>query len=348
MTASISVVLATHNGARFLEQQLESLERQSLRPCELIVSDDCSKDETLNIVSSFSARASFPIKVMQNVQKKGYRSNFMDASVASEGDIVAFCDQDDIWRPDKLERVADAFRDPEILLVHHNARLVDEGGRAIGEFRPYGALPAISPPLTYDPWFFPYGLCQAFRRNLVRWSDLREITTDFYFEEERLAHDQWYFFLATTLGTIAYIDECLVDYRQHASNAYGLTKVQGVVERISVMIQVGGPTFLKRSNSISSKLDVLRRMGERLSTEPELLLSVARAIEVYEQFAARSALRAGSYVAEALPRRARYWLGLIRDGAYESRAPWCFGPRSMLRDALLGVLIGSKERTSEA
>jgi glycosyltransferase involved in cell wall biosynthesis len=335
--------MATYNGAKYIEEQLESLKRQTNRPLELIVADDGSTDDTLKIIRSFAGRASFPVRLTQNNPNKGYRRNFCDAAALAQGDIVAFCDQDDVWREDKLERLAEAFNDPSILLVHHNARLIDNHGQLIGQFRPAGALPALSSRLTYDPWFFPYGLCQAFRRQLVRWNDLRESTVDFYFDDQRLAHDQWYFILASVLGSIAYLDHELVDYRQHAANTYGLKKVQGLRERINVMVRVGGATFRKRYDCVQSLLPVLESICADCSTEPEALTAVRRAIAVFGRFSKRSRLRAQLYIETSRARRAGAWLGLLVDGAYWRRTPWCFGMRSMLRDGFFGVLIGPQK-----
>jgi len=106
---SISIVMATFNGAEFLRSQLDSLAFQTLLPIELIISDDHSTDETLQIATSFSKCAPFPVRIYENDSRVGYRANFMRAAALAKGELVAFCDQDDVWMPEKLERCGEAF-----------------------------------------------------------------------------------------------------------------------------------------------------------------------------------------------------------------------------------------------
>src|SRR5688572_4379256 len=121
MAVDISIVLATRNGAQYLPQQLESLARQTLAPFELIVSDDDSSDATMKIVAAFARTAKFPVKLKVNSPALGFRDNFIAATQLAAGDWVAFCDQDDIWHPEKLERVAAFAGDPRVTMIVHQA-----------------------------------------------------------------------------------------------------------------------------------------------------------------------------------------------------------------------------------
>lgn len=101
--AGISVVMATFNGARFLDEQLGSVLFQTVQPLEVIVCDDRSDDETVSIVESWMDR--LPLKYYVNESRLGVVRNFQRAcSLATEGNYIALCDQDDIWKPDKLEK----------------------------------------------------------------------------------------------------------------------------------------------------------------------------------------------------------------------------------------------------
>ena len=100
---SVSVAMATFNGARYVRQQLDSLAVQSHLPSELVITDDCSTDETLELLNNFAANAPFPVFVHQNESRLGYRGNFLHATTLCSSDLVAFCDQDDIWDRCKLE-----------------------------------------------------------------------------------------------------------------------------------------------------------------------------------------------------------------------------------------------------
>ena len=99
-----SVVLSTYNGEKYIYEQLESLLKQSRMIDEVIISDDCSTDNTLNIIKQYTEDNNlFHWKVYQNKVNKGWRKNFIDGMKMATGDLIFPCDQDDIWRSDKLE-----------------------------------------------------------------------------------------------------------------------------------------------------------------------------------------------------------------------------------------------------
>jgi glycosyltransferase involved in cell wall biosynthesis len=98
----ISVAMATYNGARFIGEQLASLAAQSRLPDELVVSDDVSADDTLEILERFAATAPFPVRVERNSANLGFTGNFERVLSLASGDLVFISDQDDIWYPDKI------------------------------------------------------------------------------------------------------------------------------------------------------------------------------------------------------------------------------------------------------
>ena len=130
---SCSVVLATFNGQRFLKAQLESIAQQTTPPAELVVADDCSSDDTVGIVRNFAETASFPVRIIENKSQLGYRTNFMLAATACTSDLIAFCDQDDLWEETKISEMQNAFRDNSVLLAYHAATLIDDTGAIVGQ-----------------------------------------------------------------------------------------------------------------------------------------------------------------------------------------------------------------------
>ena len=107
---TISVAMTTFNGAAYLEEQLNSLLDQRHLPLELVIGDDGSEDETLVILERFAGRAPFPVLVQRNVRRLGFRENFIRTAERCRGELITFCDQDDIWHPDNLLKVAGMFR----------------------------------------------------------------------------------------------------------------------------------------------------------------------------------------------------------------------------------------------
>jgi len=128
----VSVAMATYNGARFIAEQLESLSRQTLPPCELVIGDDGSTDDTLNIVEAFARTAPFPVRIHRNPQRMGHADNFLHTATLCSGDLIAFCDQDDVWLETKLARCCQAFQDRDVVLAVHAAHVVDTNLTRLG------------------------------------------------------------------------------------------------------------------------------------------------------------------------------------------------------------------------
>ena len=218
---TVSVVLATHNGSKYIRTQIASLFNQTLLPHELIVADDASSDETLAIIRDMTKQAPFNIKIICRKRPLGYRENFLQASLTAEGDFIAFCDQDDIWHPTKLEQCSKFFLNTNVSMIVHAAILIDHNSRNIGIFRQGINETAIRPPLCYDPWSTFWGFSIVFRRELLTLASITSRFIDYIVKDELIAHDRWITFLAQMVGSTAEIMNLLVEYRQHDSNLCG-------------------------------------------------------------------------------------------------------------------------------
>ena len=131
--SNISVVLCTYNGQQFLQQQLESILAQTLLPCELVVCDDCSTDMTMEQLGRFAAVAPFPVRVSQNEEQIGSTRNFDQGIAQARGELIALCDQDDLWKPQKLERLQQAMEDKALGGIFTDASLIGESGQVMPE-----------------------------------------------------------------------------------------------------------------------------------------------------------------------------------------------------------------------
>ncbi|MDY6263405.1 MAG: glycosyltransferase [Fibrobacter sp.] len=101
-TKKISIALATYNGEKYLSELLDSLLTQTVLPDEIVVSDDCSKDNTIQILRDYSKK--LPIKVLCNESNLGVNKNFEKAVKMCSGDYILICDQDDVWLPNNIEK----------------------------------------------------------------------------------------------------------------------------------------------------------------------------------------------------------------------------------------------------
>ena len=261
---SVSVVMTTFNGDRFLDQQLESIRSQILRPMELIICDDGSHDNTEAIVMEFSRSSPFPTHWIKNDHRLGYRHNFMKAVEYAVGDLIAFSDQDDIWRKDKLLKSSMSFSKYETLMTYHSVDLIDSEGRYIGSY--HDRTPNHNPIISsnFNPWLFGLGFTLTFRRNLVSRSELWPISKDFYDAAQPLAHDQWFFLLASALGEIFYIDEPLAEYRQHSANSFGFQgKRQERNAIYKTRLNARYSNYNNYKESFQSIYDIVSRLSEK-------------------------------------------------------------------------------------
>ncbi len=131
---SISVAMCTYNGERYLREQLESIAAQSLRPTEIVICDDGSDDSTLSIAGEFARAVDFDVKIVRNDVNLGVAKNFEKAIGQCGGELIALADQDDLWYPNKLERLS--ARMAENLSaggVFSDADLIDESSQPTGE-----------------------------------------------------------------------------------------------------------------------------------------------------------------------------------------------------------------------
>lgn len=328
----VSVALATYNGEQFLMEQLESVAHQTLLPSELVVSDDGSTDSTVAIVREFAARARFPVKLLAGGGRLNYRLNFRRAAEHCSGDLIAFCDQDDVWVPDKLEKMARLFSDPAVQLAYHNAVVSGpEGTRMLHSGEEENAALRERP---MSPFKSPNGLLMLFRADLRRFDDLWNKSIDQNEGDAVLAHDQWYFFVARALGEVRFIDEPLVLYRQHAGNTLGVFTKASFRQRLSRRLVHFGTADEWAARSAASRASVLKIMQEREGGTR--LGSVA---ESYAQLAMRRRRRAAIYCRKTMAGRFAALVRCMTAGDYRG-GTWAFKPASVVRDLWSGAVRG--------
>ena len=222
---AISIVLATFNGERYLRAQLESLERQSLTPLELVIADDKSSDRTVEIIAEFAQTANFPVHYSVNSERLGYTRNFLAAVKSSRGRYIAFCDQDDIWTREKLAVVAAAIsgsaNPPDLIL--HTCKLLRGENLDPAPFPPHLQQSGTFPPLQLDPLAIVPGHSIIARRELI---DLVSRLHGLLPKEVFVArgHDDLSIFLGTVIGKTEVVAYPLVYWRQHDGNTCGLPK----------------------------------------------------------------------------------------------------------------------------
>lgn len=219
-----SVAMCTYNGARFIQDQLDSIKKQTRVPDELVICDDKSSDDTRDIIESFATKAPFPVRLEANKTNVGSTKSFEKAIKLCQGEIIALSDQDDVWYPHKLMSLESTLlSSPNAGLVFSDAEVVDEDLRPLGTrlwpfffsskdrqlFESGQALDLLleKPVVT--------GATMAFRaehRNLIL-----PIPTG-----TQLIHDAWIALMIATVADLVFISDPLIMYRQHPMQQTGL------------------------------------------------------------------------------------------------------------------------------
>lgn len=255
----ISVALCTYNGARFLEEQLRSLACQTRLPDELVVCDDRSSDETLDILSRFAAGAPFAVAYSGNETQLGVTKNFERAITQCTGDVIFLCDQDDFWLPEKIDTLMRVFEsDPRVGLVFSDAIVTDLKLNHFDytmwqsvEFTPsrqalIGSDDALQILVRR---YVVTGATLAFR------GGLREHILPI---PARSFHDAWVAAVSAMVSRIVAIKTPLVLYRQHGANVIGGIR-KGWLARLRYVLQLPREWFeleIERARSLMHKMQV--------------------------------------------------------------------------------------------
>lgn len=218
-----SVVLCTYNGAAFLPAQLNSLLSQTRLPDFMVVGDDGSTDGTLDILTEFQARAPFRVTILTGEARPlGHAANFARTIGQAEGSWFAFCDQDDVWHPHKLECLEAAFAaDPDVLLAFSDASLVAADLSPLG--KTMWQRVKIGPTAQRD--IAAGNALQLLLKRPRIMGAAAAITARLRCLALPLPpdwpHDAWFATIAAANGRLAALPFPLLDYRQHGNNAVG-------------------------------------------------------------------------------------------------------------------------------
>jgi glycosyltransferase involved in cell wall biosynthesis len=217
----VDIILASYNGEEYIAEFIESLIKQTYKTWQLIISDDGSQDNTVNIIKHYITLDSRIILVNQ-ARQGGVVKNFNSALAYARADYIMFADQDDVWLSDKLEKSIKKIREEEIgdenrpLLLFTDLTLVDENLKTIAPsfYRHHRFDPLNNTSKTYLSWCSTlYGCTILFNRALLK--------VVYPIDDRVIMHDQIFAFFASLLGKVIFLDERTVLYRQHNSNVIG-------------------------------------------------------------------------------------------------------------------------------
>ena len=218
--------MAAYNGARFVAAQIDSLLLQTEQSFVLHIQDDCSTDETYDILRDYAANYPEKIFVHKRAENSGgAKWNFLDLMTTYQDDYVMLCDQDDVWLPNKIAHAMQAMQAQELdhgvqmpLLVHTDVTVVDESlaliydslNEALDLRMQFSVLSSQCVQNTVT------GCTVMYNRALAQLIRIPQFCIE---------HDWWLGLIAICFGEKSYLPEQTLLYRQHGANSVGAKKV---------------------------------------------------------------------------------------------------------------------------
>lgn len=227
----ISVAMCTYNGAKYIEEQLRSILDQTHSVDEIVICDDGSSDETMSIINRIKGETSGPIRTYVNHPNLGVCSNFEKAIKLCKGDIIFLSDQDDIWLPNKVERIVKWFCDnPGKEVVFSNASFIDSEGNDYASDRSlFQVVGMTDKAVNYLEKGFALelflknnratGATMAIRRTIISSLKVDPSATS---KNAKPLHDELISLLAIERDSLGCISVPLTQYRIHSGQDCGM------------------------------------------------------------------------------------------------------------------------------
>lgn len=333
-----SVALATYNGARFLREQLESLADQSHLPAELVVGDDGSTDETLAILEEFRKRAPFPVRIHCNETNLGYARNFLATAQRCRGDWIAFCDQDDVWLPNKLADVATAVENtPGCCMVLQNAWICDGALASRNRKFPDRLRTGLHGACEqYGFWVWP-GFLKTIRSDIVNLLDDEEMPRSWFSSDGQLTHDKWTCVIANAIGGIVVLDDPAALYRRHDAALTGDYNRQSLGERVTKARLVSADHYGFLADVAGECADYMGRLSQR-TDNPKWASALHENSYNFLTLQKIQRLRSQLYSGRRVVDRLLSFWGILREGGYLGAPFTAMGARRAAKDAMRVVL----------
>jgi glycosyltransferase involved in cell wall biosynthesis len=223
----IAIILATYNGELYIKEQIDSIINQTYKKWILFISDDCSNDDTLRIIREYEGKYPEKIKIINMNKKFGNASdNFLFLLKNAFADLYFFCDQDDIWHEEKIEKFISLYQslDEQVrcksVLMHSDLTIIKNKKKIIHKsIKDYSYL--------FQKAINPY--IYLVMNNITGCSMcINDICKRMLFDhcdnnilKNIVMHDWFLGLIASFFGNIFFIDESLVLYRQHTDNVLG-------------------------------------------------------------------------------------------------------------------------------
>lgn len=221
---TIDILLATYNGEKYIQEQIDSILQQTYKNIRLIISDDCSNDNTVGILKEYEKKDNRVI-VYNQKNNLGVIKNFEFLLGKVENELYMLSDQDDVWLPDKVKKTYDELKKNNADLVYTDLKIVDAELNTINNsFNTYMKLDTKIKKTLSNTGMSQYlyntvtGCTIMSKKKFIK--DIIPIPTNSNF----ILHDTWIALCVSLNGKISYINEPTLKYRQHEINQVGIKK----------------------------------------------------------------------------------------------------------------------------
>lgn len=245
-SGEVAILLATYNGRKYLTECLESILSQSFDRWRCFIHDDGSKDGTTDLVKKYSILYPDKFVIVEGPPTGGAKNNFMFLLSCVEADYTMFCDQDDVWLPNKIESTYDALFKvgdcKEPVVVYTDLMLVDsELNQIMGYYAFTGKEPGKNSLSQLLKSNVTVGCTMMINR------ELRRRTLKLFNVDNIFMHDWWMSLIAAADGQLVFLDQQTILYRQHEKNTVGAVKQKSFLEKIWQYKELRRMIRMKRS-----------------------------------------------------------------------------------------------------
>lgn len=345
---TISIAMSVYNSAEYLQSQLDSLICQTRLPDQLIICDDASTDDTPGILARFRQKAPFSVRIETNNMNLGCSESLIKAAELCEGDIIFFCDHDDVWIRKKLELCEAEFQDNDVFLVTHSVESVD---RNLNPYRPpkgifYKKQKVDGLELPLRTSFSGHSI--AFSSDILhkcKFIKELQISQRAKILSQRTAsvynfwgtiHDMYVSYCAKIMGKIVFLNDILVLRRMHGRNLSG----QLIQEDRSFKLTGDTKSYEEVSFFL---IDAASLFETAAGYSPELENRLLRAAKISKNLSVFYRKRGEIYDPSlAINYKSKIFISLILQGAYISNQYFLLGIGRFLKDFLV-LLLGENK-----
>ncbi|MEG1886735.1 MAG: glycosyltransferase family 2 protein [Oscillospiraceae bacterium] len=263
-----SVALAAYNGEKFIKKQLQSILNQTVKPTEVIITDDCSTDKTPQIVEEFIGVSGLTDwKLYRSDKNVGYRRNFYNAIERTSAEIIFLCDQDDVWQPQKAEKMLDLFQsNPQALAVNSSFKFINQDDEDISFNKRDGkSNNNLIHQRIAEKEFVRISVNDIVRYNISPGCTMaiRRKVAMRYLSKTNCAmpHDWELNILAAEMDGLYFYNSPLINYRIHQNNTIGM-KMQN--ETIELKMRGSEETRKDVLYTQTAQADIALSVGDKL------------------------------------------------------------------------------------